>query len=138
MNDKQTHEFKIPSCFRAAKDAEDKIVAEALTWGYDQDNVFALRLSLEEALANAIQHGNVYDVDKQIRIRYQVNDSRIDVYVRDEGRGFDPAHVPDPTSPDNLERPTGRGIMLMKAYMNLVEYNETGNVVHLVKFNKAG
>jgi len=117
---------------------EDRVVAAAVKCGYKEESVFALRLSLEEALANAIRHGNAGDINKFISVRYRVLPERIDIYVADEGAGFDPLAVPDPTLTENLEQPTGRGIMLMRAYMNLVEYNEIGNVVHLVRLNQAG
>lgn len=138
MSENEFHELEIPSCFQQAKYVEDRVVEDAQAYGYDEESLFALRLSLEEALANAIRHGNVADVNKLVRVRYRVNSDRIDVYVADEGRGFNPKLVPDPTRPENLECPTGRGIMLMRAYMNQVEYNRAGNVVHLVKLNRAG
>ena len=131
------HNVTINSCFMEAKRLEDDVVAEAVGCGYDEECLFALRLSLEEAFANAIRHGNVEDVNKHVRVRYRVSPERIDVYVADEGKGFDVNLVPDPTREENLERPTGRGIMLMRAYMNLVEYNDPGNMVHLVKMNQA-
>ncbi|MCK5271106.1 MAG: ATP-binding protein [Sedimentisphaerales bacterium] len=129
------HEIEIPSICTQAKKAEDGIIAAARTHGYGEEDIFALRLSLEEALSNAIRHGNKQDPDKSITIRYYVNRDRIDIYIADEGTGFNPIKVPDPTTAENLERPHGRGILLMRAYMNLVEYNNTGNVIHIVKLN---
>jgi len=126
----------IPTDFHEAKLVEDRIVEEAEKRGYDEEAVFALRLSLAEALANAIRHGNGQQETKHINIRYGIDKQRIEIYVEDEGCGFRPDDVPDPTLDENLENPSGRGIMLMRAYMNLVEYNERGNIVHLVKFNK--
>ncbi len=131
-------DIQINSDFQQAKEVEDQIITAAEQCGYDDDTIFALRLSVEEALSNAIRHGNLYDVNKKIDIRYSIRPERIDLYVRDEGRGFDPRTVPDPTSPENLESPSGRGVMLMRAYMNQVEYNERGNQIHLVKLNQAG
>jgi len=131
-------DIQIDSDFHQAKEVEDQIIAAAAQCGYDDDTIFALRLSVEEALSNAIRHGNLYDIHKKIDIRYSVRPDRIDLYVRDEGRGFDPRVVPDPTSPENLESPSGRGVMLMRAYMNQVEFNERGNQIHLVKLNQAG
>ena len=137
MPAKPYRECEILSEFGQAKAVEDRIVAEAEAHHFGEDDVFALRLSLEEALTNAIRHGNVGDGRKKVRIRYQVNQDRIDVYVADEGSGFDPDQVPDPTQAENLELPTGRGIMLMRAYMNEVEYSQMGNTVHLVKVKEA-
>ena len=138
MNSTQYHVRKIPSCLRKAKEVEDAIVAAAALAGFDEESLFALRLGIEEALSNAVRHGNGGDRSKAVRVRYEVTSDRVDIYVEDEGMGFDPCAVPDPTTPENLEKNSGRGVMLMRAYMNLVEYNETGNTVHLVKFSKAG
>jgi serine/threonine-protein kinase RsbW len=137
MSTTQFHEEEIPSCFARAKEVEDRIVRAAEAYGYAEESVFALRLSLEEALTNAIRHGNAQDVNKKVAIRYQVNREQVEVFVADEGRGFDPVSVPDPTTPEHLEIPSGRGIMLMRAYMNVVEYNRVGNVVRLVKRNES-
>jgi len=128
-------EIEISSNFSQARQAEQTIVAAAKKQGYDESDLFALQLSLEEALSNAIRHGNRQDSKKYINIRYHVSQERIDIYVADEGTGFDPTKIPDPTADENLENPHGRGIMLMRAYMNLVEYNQEGNVVHIVKLN---
>ncbi len=130
------HEYDIPSSYSDAKVAEDCIIKAAIESGYDEDDIFSLRLSLEEALSNAIRHGNVKDQSKRIKLRYLVNNERIDIYITDEGEGFIPSNVPDPTAAENLVLPNGRGIMLMRAYMNLVEYNETGNMVHFVKLKQ--
>lgn len=130
--------LEIASDYGLAKAAEDHLVGEAEACGHDEEVVFGLRLSLEEALSNAIRHGNKQDRDKKVRIHYRINPERIDIYVEDEGEGFNPQVVPDPTAEDNLENPCGRGIMLMRAYMNHVEYNAAGNKVHLVKLRHAG
>ena len=129
------HEIEIPSIYAQAKKAEDGIIAAARDHSYSEEDIFALQLSLEEALSNAIRHGNKQDPGKTITIRYYVNRDRIDIYIADEGTGFDPIKVPDPTKAENLESPHGRGILLMRAYMNLVEYNDTGNVIHIVKLS---
>jgi len=130
-------EIQIGSDFHQAKKVEERIVRSATKCGYNEDTIFALRLSVEEALSNAIRHGNLYDIHKKVEIRYSIRPERIDIYVTDEGRGFDPGGVPDPTAPENLENPSGRGIMLMQAYMSQVEFNESGNQIHLVKLNQA-
>ena len=138
MDSTQYHVLKIPSCLLKAKQVEDAIVAAAAQAGFDEESLFALRLGIEEALSNAVRHGNGGDRSKAVCVRYEVTSDRVDIYVEDEGMGFDPCAIPDPTTPENLEKSTGRGVMLMRAYMNLVEYNEAGNTVHLVKFSKAG
>jgi serine/threonine-protein kinase RsbW len=134
----ETHrKVEIDSDFAQANQVEDQIVQAAKVNNYGEEAIFALRLSLEEALSNAIRHGNVGDISKKVRIRYLVNAEHIEIFVADEGKGFNPDNLPDPTVMENLENPSGRGIMLMRAYMNKVEYNETGNQVHLVKLHRA-
>ena len=94
----------------------------------------AVRTALYEALANAVTHGNHGDARKTVRVRcrYQA-DTCVSIIVSDEGKGFDPSAVPDPTRPENLESEHGRGIFLMKAYMDEVRYEKGGTEVHLVK-----
>jgi serine/threonine-protein kinase RsbW len=98
----------------------------------DRD-IFCIKLALEEALVNAIKHGNQMDRGKKVRIAYRVERDRFDILIADEGPGFDPGDVPDPTCAENLERPCGRGLMLMRHYMNSVHYNESGNSVSMTK-----
>jgi len=104
--------------------------------GYCADAVFAVKLALEEALINAVKHGNRDDPAKTVTIEYDVDAREVRIAVTDEGEGFRPADVPDPTADENLECPTGRGIMLMRAYMDRVDYNRQGNSVRMVKFSR--
>src|SRR5262249_19764587 len=120
----------------AAKKPEEVILAEVQQHNYSEEDVFAIKLSLEEAMTNAVRHGNRFDVSKNIRVRYAVTARRIIVMVADEGPGFSVADVPDPTDPENLERPNGRGIMLIRAYMTRVSFNPPGNEVCMLKENE--
>ncbi len=97
---------------------------------------FAVKLALEEALCNALKHGNCHDRSKTITIRYGIDDRKAVVVVRDEGGGFVPDDVPDPTTPERLPLPDGRGIMLMKAYMDEVCYRDNGREVCFVKLHR--
>ncbi len=101
--------------------------------GYGERDRFGVKLSLEEAVMNAIRHGNKMDRDKKVIIDFEITDRKLVLAVEDEGPGFDPDNVPDPTRGDNLERPCGRGIVLMRAYMDEVEYAPPGNRVILTK-----
>jgi serine/threonine-protein kinase RsbW len=95
--------------------------------------IFSIKLALEEALINAIKHGNQMDLTKQVRVLYRVAPGFFEVRVVDEGIGFDPGDVPDPTAVENLERPCGRGLMLMRHYMTEVCYSSSGNCVAMTK-----
>ena len=89
-------------------------------------------LALEEALVNGFRHGNKGQPDKHVTVQCAVDDAGIDLEVIDQGEGFDPTSVPDPTADENIEIPSGRGIMLMRAYMTTVEYLPPGNRLRIV------
>lgn len=129
-------EITVPNDLAAAKTPERLILEEAEASGYSENAVFAVKLALEEAMTNAFRHGNQRDPAKHITIRYQVDRERIEIEVIDEGPGFEPDSVPDPTQPEYIDRPHGRGIMLMRAYLDSVEYSQRGNAVRLVILNK--
>lgn len=127
-------------------------------WGLDRTDRLRIGTALEEALLNALYHGNLgvrselkeidHDEfykqanerrialpwsDRRIRVLVRITSEEIEVTIRDEGNGFDPSKLPDPTDPENLDRPCGRGVMLMRAFMDDVRYNATGNEVTLVR-----
>ncbi len=116
--------------------AEPLVLAELSQLGYSEEAVFAVRLALEEALANAVNHGNRRDASKSVRVEYQVGPVEAIIRVSDEGPGFDRGQVPDPTLPENREKSCGRGIMLMEAYMSRVRWNDRGNQVEMVKLKE--
>ncbi len=130
------HQIVIASDLQAAREVEERLLNQVLKLGYDQESAFAIRLALEEALVNAHKHGNRCDPAKTITISYSIDDRRVVVRVRDDGPGFEPIHVPDPTLPHRLSLPTGRGLMLMRAYLDDLDYNEKGNEVQLIKENQ--
>lgn len=95
--------------------------------------VFQLRLALDEALANALKHGNSFDPSKVVMARVKVDDEAVSLTVVDEGPGFDPGSVPDPRAEENLQRPGGRGVLLMESSVDRVIRNASGNSVTLIK-----
>ena len=127
------HQVVILSNLHAARQVEELILRETEIFGYSPECAFAIRLALEEAVVNAHKHGNRCDPCKHIIVSYEVHPNRVTVRVRDEGPGFDPNQIPDPTSPDRIALPNGRGIMLMRAYLDDVTFNPQGNEVQLVK-----
>jgi serine/threonine-protein kinase RsbW len=128
----------IPTDLTAARRLAEEILGQVEAHGYSQEVCFAIRLAVEEALINAIRHGNRYDRKKSITVSADVGSDQTAITIADQGTGFDPAVVPDPTVDENLEKPCGRGIMLMRAYMDEVAFNQRGNVVRLVKHRSAG
>ena len=107
--------------------------AAAATVGFSEKETLRLRLALEEALVNAHKHAHQGDWAKPITLRFHVNENGVVAEIEDQGVGFDPAQVPDPLAPENLERPSGRGLFLMRTYMSQVCHNEQGNCLCLCK-----
>jgi serine/threonine-protein kinase RsbW len=123
----------IPSDTAEARRVQDEIEQQLIARRASDQEIFSVRLALEEALVNAIKHGNQMDQTKKVQVSYRFVADRFEVLITDEGPGFDPSDVPDPTAVENLERPCGRGLMLMRHYMTEVAYNERGNGVSMVK-----
>ncbi|MBD3420849.1 MAG: SpoIIE family protein phosphatase [Chitinivibrionales bacterium] len=105
--------------------------------GYADDTIRKMKISLTELLANAIYHGNKKDHNKKVTIGHLVNKSYVKVSIMDEGEGFDIASVPDPTLPENLERDCGRGLYIVRNYVDKVELNDRGNRISIVKHHFA-
>lgn len=100
---------------------------------FPRHDVFAVQLALEEALTNAINHGHQHDYSKQVDVEYTVSQNLVRISIEDQGNGFSDSQVSDPTLPENINRPGGRGLLFMRTYMCSVEYNEKGNRVTMVK-----
>ncbi len=123
----------IPSDPAEARQIQDEIERQLKASQYNDHEIFGIKLALEEALVNAIKHGNNMDRNKKVRVAYSVSTERFEVFIADEGTGFDPKDVPDPTAVENLERPCGRGLMLMRHYMSEVAFSARGNSVCMCK-----
>jgi serine/threonine-protein kinase RsbW len=112
----------------------ERLLPELEASDFSGEEVFGVHLALEEAFLNALRHGNKMDPGKAIRVEYSVDSDRIEISVTDEGEGFDPESVPDPRCGENLYKPDGRGLLLMRSYMDEVRFSERGNCVHMVKY----
>jgi serine/threonine-protein kinase RsbW len=111
----------------------DAVAEELAGHGFPAADIFAVRLALQEAVVNAIKHGHGHDPRMVVRTRCRVTDDQVLAEVEDEGTGFDPTEVSDPTAPENLGEPGGRGLFLMRQCMTWVRYNSQGNCVTLCK-----
>jgi serine/threonine-protein kinase RsbW len=111
----------------------DAIEGRMRILGYPGKDIFAVLLALEEAVANAFRHGNGGDPARTILCRFLVTATEVLLEVEDQGSGFDPDQVPHPLQEGRLDRPGGRGLFLMRAYMTWVSYNRAGNRVTLGK-----
>ncbi len=113
------------------------IVTEAVTklMGFDEDSAYWINMSVHEGVANAIRHGNQLAADKKVDVRYEIDHDQLSVSVRDQGAGFDAGSLPDPLDPQNLLKPSGRGIFYMKSFMDEVEFRplEQGMEVRMKK-----
>ena len=131
-------DITIPSDTSAGHEVQERIVSLLEERDYSMRDVFSVRLALEEALVNAIKHGNQLDPEKSVRIHCDVEQDRVYVEIEDQGPGYKPEDVPDPTLDENIERASGRGLMLIKSFMNRVEFNEKGNCIRLEKLRSTG
>lgn len=110
----------------------EAVLLEAMTkHGYSNTSAFAVRLALQEAVTNAFQHGTRGEPGRSVIVEYAIADDELSIEVEDEGDGFEPASVPDPTADENIAIPSGRGIMLMRAYMTDVQFIGSGNRVRM-------
>jgi serine/threonine-protein kinase RsbW len=113
-----------------------RILSELKANKYKQEDIFAVHLALEEAFTNAITHGNKMNSDKEVKIDYSVALDKFEISMMDEGEGFDPSAIPDPRYGENLYKINGRGLLLMHSYMDVVEFNDRGNSVRMVRYKE--
>jgi serine/threonine-protein kinase RsbW len=111
----------------------DKIEAYMRLLGYPSKDIFAVKLVLGEAVCNAIRHGNRGDHSKHVHVGYLVLANEVFMEVQDQGQGFDPTRVPDPLVEERVDRPSGRGLFLMRVYTSWLSYNAKGNRVTLCR-----
>lgn len=91
--------------------------------GFDEETCYWINMAVRESVANAIEHGNKYDPQKAVDVRFTIGVDALRVTVRDYGEGFDPSTLPDPLDPNNLLNPAGRGILYMRTFMDQVNYS---------------
>jgi serine/threonine-protein kinase RsbW len=124
---------KIPSDTGIGRQVMEEVLDQLQSHHWFEHDIYSVRLAMEEALVNAIAHGNKNCRDKHVQICCDIGPEVIRIQITDEGKGFKPGDVPDPRDPDGLIRPGGRGVMLMKAFMSRVEFNDAGNSVVMEK-----
>ena len=104
--------------------------------GFSEEDIFAIHLSLEEAFTNAVKHGNKMEPSKAIKVDYSIEPDKIEICMTDEGEGFDPEVIPDPRYGDNLYKPAGRGMLLMRSFMDVLEYSKKGNSLRMIRYKE--
>jgi serine/threonine-protein kinase RsbW len=125
----------IASDFTAGFQVQQQILDAAERLGFKEQCLFAIKIAVEEALVNAIKHGNKLDPGKHVIIEAAISPRQAEISIEDEGPGFDRGLVPDPLADENLEKPSGRGILLIESYMNQVKWDHGGRRVRMVKMN---
>jgi serine/threonine-protein kinase RsbW len=126
---------RIKSEYPASRDIQARILDMVKQNNFTPHSFFAIKLALEEAMINAIKHGNKLDSSKHVHIKVKVTPKVAEIMIEDEGPGFVRNAVPDPTLLENLEKCSGRGIMLIESYMNDVEWSNKGRRLKMLKRN---
>ena len=130
--------FTIPSDYTAGRDVQKQILDGVAKNGFNEQSTFAIKLAVEEALINAIKHGNKLDPNKTVTVNAKVTPKQCEIQIEDQGPGFDRKSVPDPTLEENIDKCSGRGILLIEAYMNKVSWDRDGRRVKMIKKNETG
>ena len=132
----QTTRLVLPSHIEAVADAAAAVTDFVKSCGLDEQAAFGVDMALREAVTNAVVHGNQEDETKSVEVILSCSEKALGIEIRDHGEGFDPASVPDPTEPANILKTSGRGIFLMRTFMDEVEWfarPEGGTTVRPVK-----
>jgi len=126
----------LPSHIEAVADAAAAVTDFIRNCGASEELAFGIEMALREAVTNAMVHGNQEDESKFVEVIFNCHDNELEIEVRDQGAGFDPAEVPDPTNAENLLKSSGRGIFLMRTFMDEIEWlnrPEGGTSVRMTK-----
>lgn len=126
-----TISIQVPSIIENIRMIESFIDNAKDRFHLDDDIYGNIMIAVTEAVNNAIKHGNNNNKSKNVELSLSLDDAMIKFVIKDEGKGFNYEQLPDPTSPENLEKPGGRGIFLMKHLSDEVQFKENGRVVEL-------
>jgi serine/threonine-protein kinase RsbW len=133
----ETVEGFLDSTLESVDRAEELAVGVAQRAGFDEDDVMKIGMAVRESMVNAVVHGNRYNANKRVRLSVANSRKRFTVRIADEGDGFDFSCLPDPRSPENLMRTSGRGIFLVRSFMDEFQIRRlepAGTEVTLVKY----
>ncbi|MCA9231477.1 MAG: ATP-binding protein [Planctomycetales bacterium] len=128
---------ELTSSLTAYHDLVQEILKTLAELGWQEGELFGVHMALEESISNAIRHGNKEDPAKLVRVECRLSQNQFWAKVCDEGDGYNPDAVPDCCSPENLEVPGGRGLALIRAYMDSVEHSECGKCLTMEKLRPA-
>ncbi len=127
--------YTLDSTLETVDNAEQTASRIAAETGFDEDQVMQISMAVREAAVNAVLHGNAYDPEKKVKLDFERTASDLVITIRDQGKGLDPAKIPDPLAPENLLKTSGRGIFLIRSFMDEVQIrpSQTGTEIKLVK-----
>jgi serine/threonine-protein kinase RsbW len=127
--------YTLDSTLETVDSAEQAATRIAADNGFDEDEVMQIAMAVREAAVNAVLHGNAYDPGKKVRLDFERTEGDLVITIRDQGAGLDPAKIPDPLAPENLLKTSGRGIFLIRSFMDEVQIHpsQTGTEIKLVK-----
>jgi serine/threonine-protein kinase RsbW len=132
----QTTRLVLPSHIEAVADAAVAVTDFIRNCGVSEELSFGIEMAVRESVTNAMVHGNQEDESKSVEVIFNCHDNELEIEIRDQGEGFDPEGVPDPTNAENLLKTSGRGIFLMRTFMDEIEWRnrpEGGTAVRMTK-----
>jgi serine/threonine-protein kinase RsbW len=132
----ETVELKLPSRIESIDEAAAAATDAARRLGFTEDALFGIELAVRESVTNAVLHGNKQDESKPVEVGLLFSNDVLTVTVRDQGKGFDPEKVADPTAEENILKASGRGILFMRNFMDEVTWEqppEGGTLVRMTK-----
>ena len=135
--DSRTLEEVLDSTLESVDHAEEAVLHEAKELGFDEENLHKIGISVRECMVNAVVHGNQYHSGKKVRLKVSRTPQRLEIVICDEGEHFDITNLPDPLADENLLRQSGRGLLMMQAYMDEFQIKPCqprGTEVRLVKY----
>jgi serine/threonine-protein kinase RsbW len=133
---KQTIQFELPSSLDYIAGAANQLMEALLRFGIITIEEVNMKIALVEALTNAMEHGNGFDHGRKVKVEAKIIETKAEIKIQDQGKGFNYRNLPNPTAPENLYKPRGRGIYMMHRLMDEVHFNRKGNIVRLVKYRR--
>jgi serine/threonine-protein kinase RsbW len=127
--------YTLDSTLETVNNAEETASRMAAEAGFDDEEIMKISMAVREGAVNAVLHGNAYDPNKKVTLAFERTARDLVIVVRDQGKGLDLSRIPDPLAPDNLMKTSGRGIFLIRSFMDVVEIHpsQTGTELRMIK-----
>jgi len=127
--------YTLDSTLETVNNAEETAGRMAAEAGFDDEEIMKISMAVREAAVNAVLHGNAYDPTKKVTLAFERTPHDLVIVIRDQGKGLDASKIPDPLAPDNLMKTSGRGIFLIRSFMDVVEIlpSQTGTELRMIK-----